>query len=124
MKISEKQKRFAEAYLELGNCKDAAERAGYRRSYASELHRTPVVQAYLKARIAGLDGDRMASANEVLAYLTRVMRGKEGGGAQASMKAAELLGKRMGLFAEQPPEMVAPVIVDDVAGLGTDECAG
>ena len=46
-----------------------------------------------------------ASANEVLEFLTRVMRGEEGGGGQAAMKAAELLGKRLGLFAEKTPEL-------------------
>lgn len=57
-----------------------------------------------------------ASANEVLEFLTRVMRGEEGGGGQASMKAAELLGKRMGLFERAGDELPPPVIVDDVTG--------
>jgi len=57
----------------------------------------------------------MASADEVLGYLTRVMRGEEGGGGQAAMKAAELLGKRLGLFVEKAEELPPPVIIDDLA---------
>lgn len=41
------------------------------------------------------------------------MRGTEEGSAQ-TMKAAELLGKRMGLFSERAEPPPAPVIVDDI----------
>ena len=44
------------------------------------------------------------------------LRGEEGGGGQAAMKAAELLGRRMGLFSESVERPEAPVIVDDVPG--------
>ena len=72
--------------------------------------------AYLEKRLSELDAKRVASANEVLEYWTRVMRGEEGGGGQAAMKAAELLGRRMGLFSESVERPEAPVIVDDVPG--------
>ena len=49
--------------------------------------------------------------DEVLQYLTRVLRADAG---QSSMKAAELLGKRLGLFAEQGESLPPPVIVDDI----------
>jgi len=54
-----------------------------------------------------------ASAGEVLEFLSGVMRG-EVDGSTHSMKAAELLGKRMGLFSESAEPPPAPVIIDDV----------
>ena len=59
---------------------------------------------------------KCASAEEVLKYLSGVMRGEEENAGSAPMKAAELLGKRMGLFTEQGGELPKPVIVDDLAG--------
>ena len=57
------------------------------------------------------ESGRVASEEEILVYLTGVMRGGEG---TAAMKAAELLGKRLGLFVEREEALPAPVIVDDV----------
>lgn len=54
-----------------------------------------------------------ASADEVLEYLSGVMRG-EIDGSTHGMKAAELLGRRMGLFSENVEPPPAPVIIDDV----------
>lgn len=115
-KLTERQKRFADYYLELGNAVRAAEKAGYSKRYAAAAKQQPAVQAYLQERIAEMDTARVASANEVLEYLTGVMRGESGGGSQAAMKAAELLGKRLGLFSERGDELPAPVIVDDLPG--------
>ena len=56
----------------------------------------------------------VASAEEVLAFLTGVMRGDEDGSTQ-NLKAAELLGKRLGLFADRGEGLPAPVIIDDLA---------
>ena len=57
----------------------------------------------------------VASSEEILEFLTGVMRGSEEGSTQ-TMKAAELLGKRMGLFAEKAEPPPAPVIIDDIGG--------
>ena len=116
--LSEKQRRFAEFYLHSANAADAARRAGYHERYGRALKNKPGVRAYLDERLAAMDKERMASADEVLEYLTRMLRSGERGGGQAAMKAAELLGKRMGLFAEKPEEMPVPVILDDVKGTG------
>lgn len=55
----------------------------------------------------------MATADEILQYLTGVMRGEDSGG-QAAMKAAEMLGKRMGLFSEPQDALPPPVLLDDI----------
>ena len=56
--------------------------------------------------------ENVAEESEVLSYFTEVMRG-DGSGA---MKAAELLGKHLGLFDGRTgaEESRAPVIVDDI----------
>ena len=45
--------------------------------------------------------------------MSGVLRGTESG-STAAMKAAELLGKRMGLFGECEDVLPAPVIYDDI----------
>lgn len=55
----------------------------------------------------------IANGEEILEFLTNVLRG-DGDGSAQTMKAAELLGKRIGLFSEQTEPPPAPVIVDDI----------
>ena len=73
--LTERQRRFADLYLELGNAAEAAERAGFKRSYAQGAKRQPAVQAYMKQRLSDARERNIASADEVLAFLTDVMRG-------------------------------------------------
>ena len=71
------QLRFVQAYARLGDAAAAARAAGYRGagSGARLLQCKPVLRAIEAQR-----SDRVASAQEVLEYLTDVLRG-EGGGA-------------------------------------------
>lgn len=102
-KLTERQRRFADLYLELGNASEAAEKAGFKRSYAQGAKRQPAVQAYMQERLQEVQQRNIASANEVLEFLTDVMRGEIAGerperNSSPRMKAAELLGKRLGVF--------------------------
>lgn len=119
-----KQKRFCDEYLIDLNATQAAIRAGYSPNTAKQIgseHLTkPDIQEYIRQRMAEKDEKLIARQDEVLKYLTRVMRRQEvdygtnvvsdGEGtsrveitqlptkvADAS-RAAELLGKRYGLF--------------------------
>ena len=61
----------------------------------------------------------VADAEEVLAALTRILRGEEEAKTSEVLRAAELLGKQYGLFGDRegaPTE--APKIVIDVPGRG------
>lgn len=126
-KLTNKQKRFCEEYLIDLNATQAAIRAGYSKknanNIASENLAKPNIQEYLKERMDSKQNDLIASQDEVLQYLTRVMRDNtdseqvvmEGIGEGVSMartirvkpsekdklKAAELLGKRYGAFVER-----------------------
>ena len=112
--ISGKLKRFADAYLATGDAVRAAAEAGYSARYGPTALKKPCVAAYLAARRAEAAASRVAGTEEVLEYLTEALRS----GGQGAMKAAELLGKRFGLFAERGEELPAPVIVDDLSGPG------
>ena len=136
-KLTERQRRFCEEYLIDGNASQAAIRAGYsKRSstvVSTTLMKNPQVQAYLKKLLDELHSAKVADAQEVLEYLTSVMRGEQseqtlqliGDGmqditsidvaAKDRLKAAELIGKRYGIFKENVGvTMDAVVIVDDL----------
>lgn len=120
-KLTERQRKFVELYLQLGNAAEAAEQAGFKRSYAQGAMRQTAVRAYLKERLDEARRRDVALADEVLEYLTKVMRGEIEGekperNSSPRMKAAELLGKRLGVFNEVNDlfRQAAPVIVDDI----------
>lgn len=56
---------------------------------------------------------KVADANEVLKLLTEFMRGGvEGAGVRERLRAAELLGKRLGLFEPELEEGNIPVVIE------------
>ena len=123
-RMTERQRRFAEAYSALKDARQAAEQAGYPPGFGERLLQVASVRSFLDQRAEDERRTAVASADEVLQYLTRVLRADSG---QSSMKAAELLGKRLGLFSEQAESLPKPVIVDDLRRMpdgGRTERAG
>ncbi|EQB4336195.1 terminase small subunit [Clostridium botulinum] len=142
MKLTPKQKAFADYYIQTGNATEAAIKAGYSKKTArfigNENLTKPYIKNYIDERMKQLEDERIAKANEVLQYLTRVIRGQETEevvvtenigdfmseaktikkeiGAKDRIKAAELLGKRYRLFTDKVEiEGSVPVqIVDDI----------
>lgn len=126
-KMTAKQRRFCEEYLIDLNATQAAIRAGYSKknaqNIASENLAKPIIRKYIDAKMAKKDSELIAKQDEVLRYLTSVLRGEsvgteivvEGTGDGCSeartmqkepsekdrLKAAELLGKRYGLFTDK-----------------------
>ncbi len=120
--LSEKQKRFADEYLIDCNAKQAAIRTGYAESSASSILKNQEVKDYIDEQLEKIHDKNVADAKEVMSYLTSVMRGRsqseivvvegEGQGHTTArhinktpdekerLKAAELLGKRFGIFKE------------------------
>lgn len=126
-KLTPKQKAFCEFYIETGNATEAAKKAGYKgqnlNRIGTENLSKLVIKEYLEKRINELDSKRIANADEVLEYLTKVMRGQEKDqfgleiAIQDRTKAAELLGKRYRLFTDKVQvEGVLPVMI-----VGDDE---
>ena len=99
-----KQRAFAEAYIELGNATKAAQKAGYSKKSAYSIGndnlKKPEVMHYIAQRLASSDAEKIATSDEILRYLTAVMRGQEKDqfGLEASLdtrlKAADALMKR------------------------------
>ena len=138
MKLTIKQQRFADEYIISGNIYQSLIYAGYSKNYAKsdgcKILDNPSVKAYIDERLKELEDKAIAKQEEVLQYLTSVMRGEheeevlygvgEGVqstrhvevGAKESIKAAELLGKRYGTWTEkQEIEHTGSVqFVDDI----------
>lgn len=126
-KLTAKQRRFCDEYLIDLNATQAAIRAGYSeknaRNIASENLAKPNIKAYIDERMTEKESQLIATQDEVLKYLTSVLRGEsqsteivvEGTGDGCSeartlkkepsekdrLKAAELLGKRYGLYTDK-----------------------
>ncbi|MDC4242642.1 terminase small subunit, partial [Clostridium tertium] len=79
--LTPKQKAFADYFIELGNATEAAIRAGYNKKTARQIgsmNLTKVdIKQYIDERLAKIEDERIAKGEEVLQYLTKVMRGEE-----------------------------------------------
>lgn len=126
-KMTAKQQRFCDEYLIDLNATQAAIRAGYSEKYAHtnapKLLQITTIKDFLAQRMAEKQSSLIADQDEVLKYLTSVMRGESQSSivvvenigdftSQARemqkapdekerLKAAELLGKRYGLYTEK-----------------------
>ena len=81
MRLTAKQKKFADFYIELGNAAESARKAGYSkrtaRSIGQENLTKPDVKEYISKRLEELANERVADQQEVLEFLTRIMRREE-----------------------------------------------
>ncbi len=135
--MTEKQKRFCDEYLINLNATQAAIRAGYSSktaySIGHQLMKKDTVKRYIEEQLEQMHSEKTADAREVLEYLTSVLRGEssaevvvvEGIGEGCSearrvkkapdekerLKAAELIGKRYGMFADKVNVELEPVII-------------
>ncbi len=109
--LTEKERIFADEYIKTTNATQSAIKAGYAEKSASskgsQLLRKVKVRKYIDEVMEKRSKSTIATADEVLEYLTKVMNGeeKDAFGLDASIadrtKAAELLGKRHMLFTEK-----------------------
>lgn len=123
-KLTEKQKRFIDYYIETANATESAKRAGYSSKTAKNIGAENLTKLnyFIQEKLQQLEDNRIASQEEVLQYLTKVMRGeeKDSFGLDASLqdrtKCAELLGKRYGTFKEKVVVAgnIPVVITDDI----------
>lgn len=117
--LTEKQKRFIDYYIETGNATESAKLAGYSEKTAKQIGNENLTKldCFIKEKLEAKDSERIASQNEVLEYLTKVMRGemKDQFNLDASLqdrtKCAELLGKRYGTFTDKKELVgITPII--------------
>lgn len=135
-KMTAKQMRFCDEYLVDLNATQAAIRAGYSektaRAIGAENLTKPDIKAYIDKRMADKEAALIANQDEVLKYLTAVLRGetqsevvvvenigdfmseartmKKAPDEKERLKAAELLGKRYGIYTDKyQAEVILPV---------------
>ena len=145
MALNYREKLFADLYIKLGNAYQAALQAGYSETTAKDASKwinpeenlkkpngkskyKPEVRAYIDARMAEKEKELIADQDEVLKYLTSVMRGEsqsevvvvenigdfcseartmqKAPDEKERLKAAELLGKRYGLYTDKIEQQV------------------
>lgn len=140
-KLTAKQQRFCDEYLICLNASEAAIKAGYSKKYAatntSKLLNNTNIKECLKKRMDKKEKELIADQNEVLKYLTSVIRGQSRSSVvvvenigdymsearemekspdeKERLKAAELLGKAHGIFTdkvEQTVDMDLNITVD------------
>ena len=139
--MTAKQMRFCDEYLIDLNATQAAIRAGYSKKTARKIGQENLtkrdIRQYIDARMAEKESELIADQNEVLRYLTAVMRGESRSSVvvveslgdfmsearemekapdeKERLKAAEMLGKRYGLYTdrvEQDVDMELNITVD------------
>ena len=148
--MTDKQRKFCDEYLIDCNATQAAIRAGYSERTAEKASDwinaagqekpsskyNEEMRRYIDKRLDELHNEKTADAQEILEYLTSVMRGQsqsevvvveslgdytsearrmeKGPDEKERLKAAELLGKRYGLFTDKVElNGVAKVVFED-----------
>ena len=131
--MNARQKRFCDEYLIDCNATQAAIRAGYSPKTAkvtgAKMLTNANLKAYIDEQLERIHNEKTADAQEVLEYLTAVMRGQHteqtlqliGDGVQKiadidvsakeRLKAAELIGKRYGMFKDNIGIDLDPVVI-------------
>lgn len=135
-RLTERQRRFADYYIETGNATESAIRAGYSKKTAKEMgHENltkPHLREYIDKRLEEMAEKRIMNAEEAMQLLTAIARNEEkeevvlfgeggsvieekGISAKDRLKAIELIGKRYAMWTEkQQVENITPVFVEDV----------
>lgn len=123
-KLTIKQQKFADEYIISGNATEAAIRAGYSKKTARTIGAQNLtklnIKSYIDKRLEEIKQEKIADQQEVMEYLTRVLRGEETEKtlinlgvesgqditdidvcAKDRIKAAELIGKRYGMWTDK-----------------------
>ena len=133
MAMTKKQKKFCDEYLIDCNATQAAIKAGYSEKTAKSIGQRLLtnvdLKTYIDEQLEKIHNEKIANAEEVLMYLTSVLRGESsssvlslcGDGCQEvidkapdereRLKAAELIGKRYGMFTDKMNLEIEPVVI-------------
>lgn len=135
-KLNDRQRAFADYYIESLNAFESAIKAGYSENYAKsrsyELLENVGIKAYIDERMKEIESNRIAKAEEVLAFLSASLRGeileevvstetidgmirpvilKKQISIKDRLKAAELLGKRYRMWTDKVEANIQQQIV-------------
>lgn len=77
MRLTQKQRLFADEYIKSGNATQAAIKAGYANEVSGrENLRKPTVKAYIDAKMAEIESHKIADAEEAMQAITAIARGE------------------------------------------------
>lgn len=103
--LNKRQKDFAEYYIQCGNASEAARHAGYSEGTATFASNwlnpkkpkkyNAELSEYISERIAELQKQKMATADEVVVFFTSVLRGEKQGNEIPSIKHRLEAGKEI-----------------------------
>ena len=148
-KLTPKQQKFIDYYIQTGNATEAAKLAGYSSktaySIGNENLNKPEIKQAIDERLKQLENERIAEAKEIMEVLTTIIRGNADeeilmqvkGEVQRftrqtsirdRLRAIELLAKMKGWFVDKKElefkGMKPVIIVDDISSLPDDEECG
>ena len=139
MKLNNNQLAFCDFYIELGNATEAYKKAykscksdAVARANSSRLLTNDNIKNYIEEKMKQIESDRIAKAEEVLAFLSSSLRGevveevvatetvdgmikpvilKKQLSAKDRIKAAELLGKRYRMWTDKVEANVSQLVI-------------
>ena len=140
LKLTIKQKKFADEYIRLGNSTQAAINAGYSQKTARQIGADNLSKAYIREyineKMQALDAEKTMQIKEIMEELTSIARGeikeerldKDGKIVETRplfadrLKAMDMLGKRYGMWNGMAQEAASQtVIIDDMTDGEDDE---
>lgn len=140
LKLTVKQKKFADEYIRLGNSTQAAINAGYSKKTARQIGADNLSKAYIREyineKMDALDKKKTMQIKEIMEELTSIARGelkeerldKDGNIVETRplfadrLKAMDMLGKRYGMWNGMAKEAASQtVIIDDMTDGDEDE---
>lgn len=140
LKLTIKQKKFADEYIRLGNATQAAINAGYKPKNAGQMGNENLkklqIAEYINAKLKELDAKKTMQIQEIMEELSAIARGelqeerldKDGDIVKTRplfadrLKAMDMLGKRYGMWNGMAQEAASQtVIIDDMTDGDDDE---
>ncbi|MCD5515769.1 terminase small subunit [Lactobacillus delbrueckii subsp. lactis] len=140
LKLTIKQKKFADEYIRLGNSTQAAIKAGYSQKTARQIGADNLskvyIREYINKKMDALDKEKTMQIKEIMEELTSIARGelkeerldKDGNIVETRplfadrIKAMDMLGKRYGMWNGMAQEAASQtVIIDDMTDGDADE---
>lgn len=140
LKLTIKQRKFADEYIRLGNSTQAAINAGYSKKTARQIGADNLskvyIREYINEKMDALDKKKTMQIKEIMEELTSIARGeikeerldKDGHIVETRplfadrLKAMDMPGKRYGMWNGMAQEAASQtVIIDDMTDCDEDE---
>ncbi|MEN2765767.1 terminase small subunit [Ornithinibacillus xuwenensis] len=101
LKLTEKQKRFADYYIASGNAEESAKKAGYSaRGNTTKLLQNTTIRKYIEERNKRLESNRIADMEEVKQFWTNTLRDEQRD-LKDRLKASEYIAKTNAAFIDK-----------------------